>query len=82
MMLSSITRPVSYALQQNDINRKNRVDTSHVSFKDILSQAVLGELSVPVTSVTESSNSTSNINSYLSHLQFKFGAEISVQHND
>ncbi|AGL01732.1 DUF6033 family protein [Desulfoscipio gibsoniae] len=78
-MLSSITRPISYALQQNDISSKNRTDTSNVSFKDTLSQAALGEISASATSATVLSSGATDTNSYLLQLQSKFGTKISVQ---
>ena len=41
-MLSSVNGAVAYALQPNDMSRKNNPDTSNVSFKDTLSQALGG----------------------------------------
>lgn len=78
-MLSSVSKPMACTLQQNDISRKNRADTSNVSFKDTLSQAVFGCISASTASATELSSNTTNVNAYLSLLQLKFGTKISVQ---
>lgn len=78
-MLFSMTRPIQYDLQQNDMSKRNCADTSNISFNDILSQVTLVKVSKPVTSIEGASSSTKNINSYLSQLHAKFGTKISVQ---
>lgn len=78
-MLSSVNGAVAYALQPNDMGRKNYADTFNVSFKDTLSQASLSRISATSASTNESSSGTTNVDSYLSQLQSKFGTKISVQ---
>lgn len=76
-MLSSVSRSISYTLQQNNINRSNHTETPAVNFKDKFLQAALETASS--TSEPELSNATANISFYLSELQMKFGSKISVQ---
>jgi len=78
-MLSSVNGAVAYTLQPNDMSRKNNTDTSNVSFKNTLSQASLSRISTTSASATGSSGGTTNVDSYLSQLQSKFGTKISVQ---
>lgn len=74
-MLASLNNVTSYALSQNNINRKTTADTSVVDFKNVLSQTALGQTSPVRTSTTN----TTNVNSYLSQLQSKFGTGVSVR---
>lgn len=76
-MLSSVNRSISYALQQNNINRNTPADTSIVGFKNTLSQAALDQTSAVAISTTNTN--TPDVNSYLSQLQSKFGTKVSVQ---
>lgn len=78
-VLSSVSKPIAGTFLQNDISSKNHADASNISFKDILSQAALSQTSASAASATKLSNSTTNVNAYLSLLQLKFGAKISVQ---
>ena len=74
-MLASLNNITSYALSQNNINRKTTTGTSVVDFKNMLSQTALGQTSAVDTSATN----TTNVNSYLSQLQSKFGTGVSVR---
>ena len=74
-MLSSINRLISNIPQQNNINKNNPDNTPDAGFKRTLSKVSLGKKS----EIDISPNNITNVNSYLSQLQTKFGSEISVQ---
>ena len=78
-MLSSVNKTPDYTLQSNDVSRKHNDVPTNVNFKDALSQFSTRSTSMASAYATASSSETTNVDSYLSQLQSKFGTKISVQ---